>query len=165
MATKLSLKIVVTLFAAFAATAGCSPSSSADFSGAFPIARERKVRPRTEYAIPMRPRTPAPDVPSAAAPTTLALAPNVSVDARLLIITADGTDAAFDAIRETIGYLGTPYDVLNAATDTLTAGTLADGDHGKYQAIFLDVGDLYESDGSAFTNDEWMTLIAYEARF
>ena len=82
------------------------------------------------------------------------------------IITADGTDAAFEAITSTLGFLGTPYDVLNATTGpTLTAGALADGDHGKYQAIFLDVGDLSVNGASAFTNDEWTTLSAYEARF
>ena len=42
---------------------------------------------------------------------------------------------------------------------------LADGDHGKYQAIFLDLGDLSDNGASAFTSDEWTTLSSYEARF
>ena len=135
---------------------------------AFPIALERKVRPRVVNATPMRPLTPAPGAPPAspAAPPELQLAPNLSVDARVLIITADGTDAAFEAIEGALGFLGTPYDVLNATTGpTLTAATLADGDHGRYQAVFLDVGDLSVNGVSAFSNDEWMTLSAYEARF
>ena len=116
----------------------------------------------------MRPLTPAPGAPPAApaAAPELQLAPNLSVDARALVITADGTDAAFEAIEGALGFLGTPYDVLNATTGpTLTAATLADGDHGKYQAIFLDVGDLSVNGASAFSNDEWTTLSAYEARF
>ena len=56
--------------------------------------------------------------------------------------------------------------MLNATTGpTLTAAMLADGDHGKYQAVFLDVGDLSDNGVSAFSNDEWTTLSAYEARF
>ena len=50
--------------------------------------------------------------------TTAALAPDVTVDARLLVITADGTSPSFAAITSTLDYLGTPYDVFNA-----TAGT------------------------------------------
>jgi len=116
----------------------------------------------------MTPLTPAPDAPPAAgaAPAELSLAANVTVDARVLIITADGTDAAFPAIESALGNLGTPYDVLNATTGpALTAASLAAGDHGKYQAVFLDVGDLSVHGASAFSNDEWATLAAYEARF
>ena len=113
----------------------------------------------------MRPLTPAVGALTAP-PSESQLAPNVSVDARVLIITADGTDAAFEAIESTLGLLGTPYHVLNATTGpTLTAGMLADGDQGRYQAIFLDLGDLSDNGASAFTSDEWSTLSSYEARF
>jgi len=89
-------------------------------------------------------------VPLVAAPgahaaplTSAAPLANASVDARILVITAKGTDAAFAAIENTLQYLGTPFDVLNATTGaTLTADMLASGTHGKYQAIFLDLGDL-----------------------
>ena len=88
------------------------------------------------------------------------------VDARSLIITADGTDAAFQAIQSTLQFLGSPFDVLNATTGAaLTAGALASGTHGKYDAIFLDLGGLETSGGSAFTDDEWLTLATYEAEF
>ena len=107
----------------------------------------------------MRPLTPAPGAPPLTAPApaptpgrSCGSAPSLSIDARALVITADGTDAAFEAITSTLGFLGTPYDVLNATTGpTLTAAALADGDHGKYQAIFLDVGDLSVNGASAFT--------------
>jgi hypothetical protein len=113
----------------------------------------------------MRPLTPAVGALTAP-PSESQMAPNVSVDARVLVITADGTDAAFEAIEHTLGLLGTPYDVLNATTGpALIAGMLASGDQGKYQAIFLDVGDLSDNGASAFTDDEWTTLSSYEARF
>jgi MYXO-CTERM domain-containing protein len=158
-----------TLLVCLAAALGCAPSDRSDQAAGPLIARERHVRPRVEKRTPMRPLTPAigaPPVAPAPPSTELRLTPGLPVDARALVITADGTESAFDAIKDMLGYLGTPYDVLNATTDpTLTAATLADGDHGKYYAIFLDVGDLSSNGQSAFTNDEWLTLSSYEARF
>ena len=102
----------------------------------------------------------------AAPPTYAAPIANASVDARILLITANGTDAAFAAIQSTLQYLGTPFDVLNATTGaTLTADMLGSGTHGKYQAIFLDLGDLSVNGTSAFTAAEWTTLATYEASF
>ena len=115
----------------------------------------------------MRPLEAAPGV--VASPDTgvrHAAPPSLPVDARVLVITANGTDAAFGAIAGVLGTLGTPYDVLNATTGApLTADTLATGDHGRYHAIFLDVGDLGVGGTSAFSADEWATLAAYEAKF
>ena len=61
-----------------------------------------RCRSRGTPTRPPRPRWPCAD--------------GVSVDARLLVITADGTSASFAAITTALGYLGTPYDVLNAST-------------------------------------------------
>src|SRR4029078_2905564 len=97
---------------------------------------------RVERRPQMRPCPLAPDTTSAP-DTGLAFAGDVTVDARVLVITADGTDAAFDAATRTRRTLGTPFDVLNASTDPeLTPDTLATGDRGRYYAIVLDVGDL-----------------------
>ncbi len=102
---------------------------------------------------------PAPD-------TGLAFTEGLAVDARVLVITADGTDAAVDAITQTLRYLGTPFDVLNATTGSaLNLDDLVVADHGRYYAIVLDVGDLAVGNQSAFTDSEWMTLASYEARF
>ena len=92
--------------------------------------------------------------------------PGATVDARVLVITASGSNSAFAAIQSTLQYLGTPFDVLNASTGpALTADALAAGTHGKYNAIFLDVGDLSVGGGSAFTDAEWTALTTYEVEF
>jgi hypothetical protein len=98
--------------------------------------------------------------------TGLALGDGISLDLRLLVITADGTSSAFASITKALDYLGTPYDVFNARTGgDLTADRLADGTHGHYQAIVLDSGDLAVGSTSALSDAEWMTLASYEARF
>ena len=74
-----------------------------------------------------------------------------SVDARVLVITANG-DSRIRGDQTTLQYLGTPFDVINAGTGpTLTANMLASGTHGKYDAIFLNVGNLTVGGGSGFT--------------
>jgi hypothetical protein len=88
------------------------------------------------------------------------------IDARVLVITADGSETELPAIQQTLDYLGTPYDVLNASQTTLTASTLASGTHGKYNAILLTTGNLALSNGnSAFTSAEFQTLATYEGTF
>ena len=130
------------------------------------VAQERHVHPRAVVRRPMQqPRLIASAVDSAPVTGATPIA-GATVDARALIITADGTDAAFAAIRSTLQYLGSPFDVLDATTDpALTADTLASGTHGKYDAVFLDLGGLETSSGSAFTSDEWTVLSTYEAQF
>lgn len=140
---------------------GCAPGAGSDA----PLAQERTVPGPTTRAYELPPRiaalgaNPAPD-------TNLAAAPNTSVDARVLVVTASGSSSALDAIQGILGYLGTPHDVMNAGSGpALTADVLANGDHGKYQAIFLDLDDLSVSGTSAFTDDEWNVLASYEAKF
>jgi MYXO-CTERM domain-containing protein len=142
-----------------ATAGGCAADDAA------PIAQNRVVGGEVETPRRMGPLTVAPTA-NPSPETRLALAADVSVDARLLVITADGSSAAHAAITSVLGYLGTPYEVLNASTGpTLTADTLATGDHGRYQGVILDSGDLAVGSASAFTDDEWMTLASYEARF
>ena len=133
--------------------------------GASPVARNRIVGRTVEVPRTMRPLRLAPDADTAP-DTGLRRADDVTVDARVLVITADGTEASADAIIETLRYLGTPFDVLNASTGpTLTPDVLATADHGRYYGVVLDDGDLGAGDQSAFTDEEWMTLASYEARF
>jgi MYXO-CTERM domain-containing protein len=98
--------------------------------------------------------------------SALALPEGLSVDARILVITADGSDPAYAAITQTLQYLGTPYDTLNAKTGAaLTADFLGTADHGKYQAIFVDVADLTAAGTATFTDAQWTILQTYEAKF
>jgi len=150
------------LICVWATTGGCA---GGDDPAPVAVARSRLVGRPAEVRRIMRPLTPAPD--SHPAPDTgLAFTEGATVDARVLVITADGTDAAFDAITQTLRYLGTPFDVLNATTDgALNLDDLVVADRGRYYAIVLDVGDLAVGAQSAFTDSEWMTLASYEARF
>lgn len=130
-----------------------------------PVAHERVVVASPEPELPMGPLTiawgaqPSPN-------TGMSRSDTVSVDARLLVITAKGDSAAFAAITTVLGYLGTPYDVLNASTGPdVTADSLAAGDHGRYHGILLDSGDLSVGGASGLSDAEWMALASYEARF
>lgn len=94
------------------------------------------------------------------------------VQMRLLVIAADGNEAVLPAIRDTLDYVGTPYDVHIAATPgELTAAMLSDGAClGYYQGIMLTTAELGFVDGggawgSALTPAEWATLRAYQANF
>lgn len=146
---------------------GCGDSAYSP-SGSNGVARDRVARgpvaPRRFVTVP---QTAVDTAAANVAPwATIAFPADVSLDARLLIITADGTDPAFTAIVEGLQYLGTPFDVLNASTDPeLTADRLATGNRGHYYGIFLDRGNLSTGTTSAFSTAEWGVLTDYEARF
>ena len=151
---------IVALMAS-AGAAGCASEATPPP----PMAHERVVVVPAEPEMPMGPlpvawnAQPAPD-------TLMARADGVSVDARLLVLSASGSSTSLAAITTVLGYLGTPYDVVNASMGPeVTADTLASGDHGRYQGILLDSGDLAVGSASAFTDAEWMALASYEARF
>jgi hypothetical protein len=145
---------------ACAAALGCGGADAVA-----PVAYGRVPTETVEPQLYMGPLPFARDVDPAPA-TGLLRAEGVSVDARLLLITADGSSASFAAIKSALDYLGTPYDVFNvAAGSNLTADSLADGDHGRYYGIVLDSGDLASGSQSALSAAQWMTLASYEARF
>src|SRR4051812_8186220 len=84
-----------------AAALGCGRSGDAVGDEPIPVARERLSTPRAQHRIAVRPLAPAPDAPPLPAPApsgVAAAAANLPIDARVLIITADGTDAALDAM-------------------------------------------------------------------
>ena len=146
---------------------GCGDSVYSQ-SGSNGIARDQVARgPVAPRRFVTTPQTAVDTAAATVAPwTTIAFPADVSLDARLLIITADGTDPAFTAIVEGLQYLGTPFDVLNATTDPeLTADRLATGSRGHYYGIFLDRGNLSTGTVSAFSTAEWGVLTDYEARF
>ena len=137
---------------------GCNPPDE----GALMVAQGRiSQMPAAAAPVIIGPLAAATGVNSAPDTGASPLA-NATVDARVLVISAKGPSSSFQAIQATLQYLGTPFDVLNAsAGPALTADSLASGAHGKYNAIFLDVGDL----SSTFTDAEWTALTTYEVEF
>lgn len=97
--------------------------------------------------------------------------PSPRLDAKLLVISADGTEPVLGAIRQTADYIGVPYTLWIASDHPgeFTSAMLADADHGHYQGIFLTTGSLGYFDGvawtSAFTAAEWQALWDYQAKF
>ncbi len=104
---------------------------------------------------------------------TQRLASPSQVDARILVISADGSEGILSAITQALGYQGTPY-TLWIATDHpggLTPGRLFSGSHAFFQGVILTTGDLgYYDDSSgewrsALTSTEWAALANFEATF
>jgi hypothetical protein len=95
-----------------------------------------------------------------------------SIDMKMLVLSAQGTEPSFFAITAVLDQIGVPYDVLIATQAPFTARTLSDGaGHGHYQAIFLATGNLGYQDASsgqflsALSQQQWQTLRQYEASF
>jgi len=91
---------------------------------------------------------------------------------RLLVISANGQEAVLPAIKDTLDYLGTPYDLHVAGQpDVLTPAMLSSAPcQGNYQGIILTTGELgYVNTaglwGSALSAGEWTTLRHYLAEF
>jgi hypothetical protein len=123
--------------------------------------RKRESKPQRNVKMPK------PTVP------VRVVVPSRQVDARVLVVSADGTEPVLAAIQQTLGYLGTPYDlwIATARPGQLTADRLAAGTRGFYQAVILATGNLaYTPDGgttflSALSTTEWTALWSYEAQF
>ena len=97
---------------------------------------------------------------------------NASVDAKLLVLSADGTEPVLGAIRQALDYAGTPYTlyVARSTPGGFTPSSLRwNADHAKYQGIILTTGTLAYFDGaawpSAFNNTEWQTLWDFQAEY
>lgn len=94
-----------------------------------------------------------------------------SIDMKLLVVSADGTEPVFAAIKSILNQVGVPYDTLIASQTPLTAQTLSDGlGAGRYQGVLLTTGNLaYEASPgnwqSALTQAQWQMLWQYEADF
>ncbi|MDA0161522.1 hypothetical protein OM076_14695 [Solirubrobacter ginsenosidimutans] len=120
-------------------------------------------------------------VPVALAAPPVQVAPGQTVDLKVLLISADGSEPGFGAWKAELDREGVPYDTLQAYTGqtktaTLTDARLADygADHARYQAVILASGDLGHnvtnpggtiSYLSAFTDAEWAMLAKFERTF
>jgi hypothetical protein len=94
------------------------------------------------------------------------------LDAKILIISADGTEPVLGAIRQAAGYAGIPYTLYIASQTPggFTPAMLSDGNlHAFYQGIVLTTGVLAYFNGtawaSAFNTTEWQTLWDYQAKY
>ncbi len=128
---------------------------------------EKPVRP----SGPLEPRE-APDVhgkatrlgrSTAAAETTL--------EAKILVVSADGNEPGLSTIEQVLGYLGTPYTLFVSTQKPggLTPNFLASGNHGHFQGVILATSSLGYFDGgtwrSALSLEEWQALADYETNF
>ena len=94
-----------------------------------------------------------------------------SIDLKLLVISADGTEPVLGGMRAVLDQIGVPYDVLIATTMPFDAASLSDGaGAGRYQGIILTSGNLgYQTSNgdyvSALSAAQWQALWDYEAAF
>jgi hypothetical protein len=124
---------------------------------------------------------------AAAVPVVLAATPNhigpgQRLDAKVLLLSADGTEPGFAAWKYQLTREGVPFDAVvsytgTAKTSTLTDDRLADygAEHAKYDAVILASGDLGHQVAnpggtttsylSALTDVEWSVLARFEKTF
>jgi hypothetical protein len=121
--------------------------------------------------IPSLPQVLPSNAPTTSGSTQLPVT-SATLDAKILVISADGTEPVLGAIRQAADYEGIPY-TLYIATHTpggFTPAMLSDGgNHAFYQGIVLTTASLGYSNGttwsSAFSASEWQTLWDYQAKY
>lgn len=118
---------------------------------------------KAQKAVPMATSAVLPVLPTGEKPR--------SIQMKMLVVSADGTEPVFGAIKAVLNQIGVPYDVVIAKDGGFSAQTLSDGNGaGNYQGIVLTTGNLgylapsgnYES---AFTPEQWQALWNYEAAY
>jgi hypothetical protein len=103
------------------------------------------------------------------------------LDAKVLLLSADGTEPGFAAWKYQLAREGVPFDAVVSYTGTAKATTLTDdrladygAKHAKYDAVILATGDLgHQVAGasgttsylSALTDAEWAVLAKFEQTF
>ncbi len=94
--------------------------------------------------------------------------PRLSLKTLIISSGTEKKDSELALIKGLHERLGTPYEILNARVETLTADRLFSGEHGHYNAIILTDATLWDETAenkSAFTAEEWQILHGYERRF
>jgi hypothetical protein len=130
---------------------------------------------------PQRPLTAAVTAPLATtttAPVCQTPAVAQTINLKVLVIAADGSEADLPAITQTLTFLGTPYDVYVATQHSgsqpgvssgLTPNLLSSGTTGFYQGVILTTGSLAYYNGSGYVSglstQEWQNLWTYESTF
>ena len=126
--------------------------------------------PKGRPTAPLAKASNAPGIPTDTQAEDHAVDP---IDLKVLVLSADGKEANLPGIKQTLDYLGTPYEVHVASQNPggLTARKLWDGSiHAYYQGVILTNGDLAYQDASgnwtsALSPQEWNNLWEFEAAF
>ena len=86
---------------------------------------------------------------------------------RLLVLSADGTEADLPAIITTLNYLGTPYTlhVASQAPGTLTDAALSSGCHANYEGVIVTTGAVDNMWSGVLTSTELQALHTFETQF
>lgn len=130
---------------------------------------EEQEGPPAPPEVPTEPVENVPNVPpSEPVPSEPIAGPRYH--AKILVIAADGSEPQLGAIKQALDYMGSPYDVLVSATETLTADKLSEGETAKYSGVILTNGEAGYTDPllgytSGLTAEEWNTLYAFETAF
>ncbi|MGH9868508.1 MAG: hypothetical protein ACREAA_10145 [Candidatus Polarisedimenticolia bacterium] len=136
-----------------------------------PLPPELSLGPPEMPTLPTLPQVLPPNAPPTSGSTELP-ATSATLDAKILIISADGSEPVLGAIRQAADYQGVPYTLYVASRTPggFTPEMLSDGDaHAYYQGILLTTGSLGYFNGAAWTSGfnmtEWQTLWDYQAKF
>jgi len=121
--------------------------------------------------IPTGPQHIPPDAPTTSGTTQVPFT-GARIDAKLLVISADGKEADLTWIRQVADYTGVPYTlyIASATPGGFVPSMLSDGNaHAYYQGIVLTTGSLGYFNGSSFVSGfspvEWQTLWDYQGRY
>ena len=88
------------------------------------------------------------------------------VEARFLVLSANGNESELGAIRSVLDHRGVPYEVFVATQEpALTADRLRSGQRGFYQGIILTSSALAVGGTSTLSASEWAVLADYEQSF
>lgn len=113
-------------------------------------------------------------LPPLTTPTTTILTGLLSLlgkprDLKLLVLSADGTDPAFSAVRAVLDQIGTPYDAVVLTQTHGALPPLENSTKGFYQGIILSTGNLATCTTNpcsiALPAAGWSTLDKYAAQY
>jgi hypothetical protein len=89
------------------------------------------------------------------------------LDMRVLVLSADGTEADLPAITQTLNYLSTPYTtyVVKQRPGELTPTFLANGCHGNFQAVIAATGNVDNIWANVMSAAEIQALHNFESAY
>jgi hypothetical protein len=121
--------------------------------------------------IPSLPQVLPSNAPTTSGSTELPVT-SATLDAKILVISGDGTEPVLGAIRQAVEYAGMPYTLYvgSQTPGAFTPDMLSDGaSHAFYQGIVLTTATLGYFNGTAWTSalnaSEWQTLWDYQAKY